>query len=117
MDTTTLRVIAHMQAVALLLAVLLTFPLIRHVYVRLDRLSAWPLYCSCVLGILWFAGLSVSTGQESRIVSRAVLVPFLALAEFGSVNMAILWYAMLIRRHVKIERRNSNDHGMQASGD
>jgi hypothetical protein len=103
MDTTTIRQIAHIQAIGFLLAVLLTYPIMRKIQINLSRIPAAPMMSACVFGIVWFAGLYLSTGQESRVISRAALVPALTAAEFIAVNSAWLWYILLLKHSIRIE--------------
>ena len=120
MDFTTVRILAHMEAVFLLLLVLMTVPMLRVIYIRLDSVPLWPLMAACAFGILWFVGLSISTGTTNRIISREGLIPALAVTEFACINFGLAWYALVLYKHIRIERphreRKRHDGGIELTG-
>ncbi len=114
---TELRQLAHMEWIGFFLALMLAYPLTKGLYLRLDRVPRWPFMASCVFGILWFSGLFVSTGKGTSMIDRALLIPFLAVTEFTSVNAMWLWFGLLIRASVHFEPRRKTHTGHGAMGD
>lgn len=102
LDIGALRVYAHWAASSLMLALAIATYFARGKYVYVSR-ALWA-SGAFALASLWFGGLG-GTVKDHALISRADLMPPLAVLEYGFLTLGWAWFIFACSRTFTIVRR------------
>ncbi len=101
-DIDAMRVYAHWAASSLMAALAVATYLSRGRYIYVSK-ALWA-SGAFALASLWFGGLG-GTVKDHALISRADLVPLLAVLEYGFLVLGWAWFVYACRRTFTIVRK------------